>query len=57
MSEADAQAVLDAYLKDPKLLPELRFCVTNQEVSSKVIANNKDSVAAMLKRMKKETAK
>ncbi len=51
MSEADAQAVLDAFMRDPKLLSELRFWVTNQEAASKVIANNKDSVAAMLKRM------
>lgn len=51
MSEAEAQAVLDAFTRDPNLLSELRFWVTNQEVASKVIANNKDSVAAMLKRM------
>lgn len=51
MSEAEAQAVLDAFTRDPKLLSELRFWVTNQEVTSKVIANNKDSVAAMLERM------
>ena len=51
MSEAEAQAVLDAFTSDPKLLSELRFWVTNQEVTSKVIANNKDSVAAMLERM------
>jgi hypothetical protein len=51
MSEAEAQAVLDAFTRDPKLLSELRFWVTNQEVASKVIANNKDSVSAMLKRM------
>ena len=51
MSEAEAQAVLDAFTRDPKLLSELRFWVTNQEVASKVIANNKDSVTAMLERM------
>lgn len=51
MSEAEALAVLDAFTRDPNLLSELRFWVTNQEVASKVIANNKNSVAAMLKRM------
>ena len=51
MSEAEAQAVLDTYTRDPKLLSELRFWVTNQEVASKILANNKNSVAAMLKSM------
>ena len=45
------RGVLDAFARDPNLLSELRFWVTNQEVASKVIANNKNAVAAMLKRM------
>ena len=49
----NVRGVLDAFARDPKLLSELRFWVTNQEVASKFIANNKNSVAAMLKRMDK----
>jgi len=56
MSEVNAQAILDNYLQDPKLLTELRFWVTNQGVASIVLANNKIAVTAMLKRMEKETA-
>lgn len=56
MSEAEAQAVLDAYTRDPELLSELRFWVTNQQVALKVIANNKVAVTAMLERMNKETS-
>lgn len=41
ISEAEAQAVLDAYLKDPKLLPELRFWVANQGVAITAIGNYK----------------
>ena len=52
MSEADAQQVLDTYLKDPKLLSELRFWVTNQEIATKVIATNKIALTAMAERMK-----
>lgn len=55
MSEAEAQAVLDNYLKDPKLLSELRFWTTNQEIALKTIANNKLAVNAMLERMDKES--
>jgi len=55
ISEAEAQAVLDNYLKDPKLLSELRFWTTNQEIAVKVIANNKLAVNAMLERMNKES--
>jgi hypothetical protein len=55
MSEADAQIVLDNYLKDPKLLSELRFWNSNQGVAVKLIANNKAAVTTMLKRMEKAT--
>lgn len=54
MSEPEAQAVLDAFTRDPELLSELRFWVTNQEVASKVIENNMLSVTTMLERMEKE---
>ena len=39
VSEAEAQAVLDGYLRDPKLLPELRFWVTNQGMALLNIRN------------------
>jgi hypothetical protein len=57
MSEAEAQVVLDNYRKDPKLLSELRFWVTNQEVALKVVENTHILGSAMLERMKKETAR
>jgi len=57
ISEADAQKVLDAYLKHPELLSELRFWNSSQGVAVKLVANNKIAVTAMLKRMEKETAK
>ena len=57
MSEAEAQKVLDAYMKDQKLLSELRFWMANQGVAMTVIATNKSAVTAMLERMKKETAR
>ena len=51
MSEAEAQTVLDNYRKDPKLLSELRFWVTNQEVAIKVVENTRNLGRAMLERM------
>jgi hypothetical protein len=57
MSEAEAHAVLDNYRKDPKLLSELRFWVTNQEVALKVVENTRNLGSTMLESMKKETAK
>lgn len=57
MSEAEAQAVLDNYRKDPKLLSELRFWVTNQEVALKVVENTRKLGSTMLERMEKETAR
>jgi hypothetical protein len=41
ISEAEAQAVLDSYLKDPRLLPELRFWIANQGVALLGIRNYK----------------
>lgn len=41
ISEAEAQAVLDGYLQDPKLMPELRFWVANQGVALLSIKNYK----------------
>lgn len=54
ISEAEAQAVLDGYLKDPNLLPELRFWVANQGVALNVIGNYKPILRNMLARAKVE---
>ena len=55
MSESDAQIVLDNYLKDPKLLSELRFWNSSQGVAVKLIANNKKAMLTILERMHKES--
>ncbi len=55
MTEAQAQQVLDGYLKDPKLLSELRFWVANQGVALNLLANNKAALQAMLEGMEKES--
>ena len=46
--EAQAQAILDSYLAQPDLLPELRFWVANQRVALRVIGNNRTYLEAML---------
>ena len=50
ISEVEAQAMLDGYLKDPKLLPELRFWVANQGVALNAALNFKRSLQAMIAR-------
>lgn len=55
MPEAEAQAVLDRYRNDPKLLSELRFWVTNQEVALKVVENTQKLGRTMLDRMEQAT--
>jgi hypothetical protein len=50
ISEAQAQAILDAYMKDPNLLPELRFWVASQGVAINVIKNYRTSLNTMLAR-------
>ena len=55
VSEAQAQAVLDGYLKDPNLLPELRFWLANQGVALSVIGNYNPLLKDMLARVKPET--
>jgi len=47
MSEAAAQAVLDGYLADPRLLAELRFWITNLEVMTTLIADHERSAQAL----------
>jgi hypothetical protein len=57
ISEADAQKVLDAYLKHPELLSELRFWNSSQGIAVKLVVNNKVAVTDMLKQMEKAAAK
>lgn len=56
IGEVEAQAVLDGYLKDPTLLPELRFWVANQGVALAVIGNYKPILEDMLAREPAEAA-
>ena len=55
--EAQAQAILDAYTKDPNLLPELRFWVANQTVALGVIGNYTPLVRDMLARTRMDGAR
>jgi hypothetical protein len=48
ITEAEAQAILDGYLRHPDLLPELRFWVANQGVSLNVLANYRPMLQQML---------
>ena len=54
ISEAQAQAVLDGYMKDPELLKELRFWVANQGVALAAIGNYKPILRDMLARQNSE---
>lgn len=54
MSEAEAQAVLDGYLADPRLLQELRFWITNLKVMTDLIAQHQVSARALSERLHKE---
>ncbi|MBN8263639.1 MAG: hypothetical protein J0M21_03215 [Xanthomonadales bacterium] len=54
VTEAQAQAILDAYVRDPALLPELRFWVANQGVAMGVIANYAPLVQDMLARTRQD---
>ena len=56
VSEAEAQAVLNAYLADPHLLPELRFWVANQTVAMQLMDNNDAEVRTILAEVDKELA-
>ncbi|MFT3896426.1 MAG: hypothetical protein QM719_01800 [Thermomonas sp.] len=56
ISEAQAQAVLDGYVKDPDLLKELRFWVANQGVALNAIANYTPLVRDMLARSQPKAA-
>ena len=56
ITEAQAQQVLDGYLKDPKLLSELRFWVANQGVALNLMSNNKKALQTMLASIPQEEA-
>lgn len=51
ITEAQSQAVLDAYLRDPRLVEELRFWMSNQAVAAKMIAANRAAAQAMQSRL------
>ncbi len=53
MSEQAAQAVLDAYLADPRLLPELRFWITNLEVMTSLINMHQAAARKLATRLPK----
>ena len=57
VSEAQAQTVLDGYMKDPALLKELRFWVANQGVALNVIQNYNPILTDMLARGKSEPSR
>ena len=48
MPEAEAQAVLDGYLKNPDVLGQLRFWMANQRVAMNVIGNTRKMDMAIL---------
>ena len=51
MPEAQAQAVLDAYVTDPQLLSELRYWITNLEVSMILIELNQKAALDLTARL------
>jgi hypothetical protein len=55
MPESDAQAVLDEYLADPRLLPELRFWITNLEVMTSMIDQHQITARQLAERLRKES--
>ena len=56
MSEAQAQTVLDAYLADPQLLSELRYWITNLEVSITLIELNQKAARQLAAKLPSESA-
>lgn len=51
MPEADAQAVLDRYLTDPHLLPELRYWITNLEVTMILVGLSQEDARELAARL------
>lgn len=54
MPKPAAQAVLDGYLGDPRLLAELRFWITNLEVMTTLIADHERSELALAEQVQME---
>ena len=54
MPEADAQVVLDGYLADPRLLPELRFWITNLEVMTTLINQHQAAASVLTEHLHKD---
>ena len=57
ITEAQAQAILDGYMHDKDLLPELRFWVANQGVALHVMENYEPTLTAMLARDESEAVR
>jgi hypothetical protein len=57
MDETAAQAVLDSYLADPRLLPELRFWITNLEVMTGLIGEYEKQAMALSRRVSEAMAR
>ena len=55
MSETDARRVLDGYLGDPRVLPELRFWIVNLEVMTTLIDHHRGAARALAARLHAET--
>ena len=55
MSEAQAQSVLDAYLAHPQLLSELRYWITNLEVSITLIELNQKAARELAAKLPSES--
>ncbi len=52
IDEAAAQAVLAVYLQHPQLLPELKFWITNLDVSIELVENNRREAVALAERLR-----
>ncbi len=55
ITEAEAQAVLRAYLAEPELLAELRFWVANQRVATRTLKVRKEHARRILRELGVET--
>jgi hypothetical protein len=51
VSEAEAQRILDGYLADPRMLAELRFWITNLDVSLALLRSNREAAQALAARL------
>ncbi len=55
IGEDAAKAILEAYRAEPRLLAELRFWITNLEVSRTLIAGNREAALALASRLPADT--